>query len=189
MNRYRTIVVDADGSEASRVAVHAAAGFASAAGSRLVLVCSYGHLRGNDVDAAADVLKREAHLVRGAASADETLAVAAQEARAWGATDVVSRAVPGTRVEALLAVVADAQADLVVITGRGPSSPITRLLGTLSDEIARRSHVTVLSVSPTSAHPVMPRRREPRRKSMTATRVRAFAPAHPQPDASSQTVS
>ncbi|WP_019929072.1 universal stress protein [Nocardia sp. BMG111209] len=178
MNRYRTIVVDADGSETSRIAVHAAATIAGAAGARLILVCAYGRVRAADVAAAADVLKGEAHLVRRAAPAEDTLTSAVREALGWGATEVVGRAVPGSRVDALLSAVAEDRADLVVVSGDGARTPVGRLLGTLSDEISRRSRATVLSVSPMSARTVSPPGGAARRKALGAGRVRSFIRLH-----------
>ncbi|WP_067473570.1 universal stress protein [Nocardia amamiensis] len=189
MHRYRTIVVDTDGSEASDIAVEAAASIAAIASAQLILVCAYTAMRG-EVDAMADILKRDAHLIRGSYPADDILRSAAENAAACGAIDVVRRAVPGSPVNALLSIAAETDADLVVVTRRGPNSAVARRLGTLPDELARRSRVAVLAVCPAPRRTLLPRRGEPpTREVSTGTGLGTFLRSRLLPRSSSQPVS
>ncbi|MEV6562118.1 universal stress protein [Nocardia sp. NPDC051756] len=146
---YRTIVVGVDGTDTSEIAVRRAAGIAAVNGAKLILVCSYDKSPLRDADAIADILKKDAYMIRGTAPADEILRTAAECAAGFQVGCVVRRAVQDPPVKALLAVAEETNADLLVIGDRGTSTAIRRRLGTVSDEAARKSRIDVLVVYPT----------------------------------------
>ncbi|MFI6044521.1 universal stress protein [Nocardia sp. NPDC051321] len=146
---YRTIVVDVDGTDISQVAVRRAASIAVVNGAKLILVCPYENSPLRDADAIADILKNDAYMIRGSSPANELLRTAAEYTAEFDIKSVARRAVQGPPVKALLAVVAETNADLLVIGDRATSTAIGRRLGTLSDTAARKSHIDVLVVYPT----------------------------------------
>lgn len=142
-------MVGTDGSESSFRAVDRAAAVAASTGARLVLACAYYPADRKDVDAAQDVLRDEAYQVVGSAPADSSLGLAADRARAAGATDVTPVAAVGAPVETLLRVVADHGADLLVVGNRGLNSLAGRILGSVPSDAARRAPCDVLIVHTT----------------------------------------
>jgi nucleotide-binding universal stress UspA family protein len=146
MTAYRTIVVGTDGSDSSYVAVEKAAALAGAAGATLYIACAYYPSDDRDVAAAADVLKDEAYQVSGSAPTNEILRVGRDRATAAGATDIVEQAVIGEPVDALLKLVKDLSADLLVVGNRGLNTLAGRLLGSVPSDVARKSHTDVLIV-------------------------------------------
>lgn len=146
MTAYRTIVVGTDGSESSFKAVEKAAALAGAAKAKLVIACAYYPTDDRDVAAAADVLKDDAYQVRGSAPTNEILRTAREKASAQGAEDISERPIVGAPVESLLKLVADVEADLLVIGNRGLNSITGRLLGSVPSDAARKSTSDVLIV-------------------------------------------
>ncbi|APE33574.1 hypothetical protein BOX37_05870 [Nocardia mangyaensis] len=146
MHTYRTIVVDTDGFEGSDLTVATAASIAAVANARLIMVRIYSVRHSADDDALADVLGREAHLLRGIYPAEDTLRAAADRAAACGAIDIVGRAIEGEVTDALLGVANETGADLLVIPEYGRRSALARLLGTLPDELGRRTRAAVIAV-------------------------------------------
>ena len=146
MGAYQTIVVGTDGSESSLKAVDRAG--AIAGDSKLVIACAYFP---NDRGAgeAADVLKDEAYQVTGSAPTDEILRTAKERATKSGATQIVPGPVKGAPVDALLQLVTDVQADLLVVGNRGLNSIAGRLLGSVPADVARKSACDVLIVHTT----------------------------------------
>lgn len=146
MGAYQTIVVGTDGSESSLKAVDRAG--AIAGDSKLVIACAYFP---NDRGAgeAADVLKDEAYQVTGSTPTDEILRTAKERATKSGATQIVPRPVKGAPVDALLQLVTDVQADLLVVGNRGLNSIAGRLLGSVPADVARKSACDVLIVHTT----------------------------------------
>lgn len=147
MSGYTTIVVGTDGSESSMKAVERAGAIAGES-AKLVIACAYfPNDRGSGE--VADVLKDEAYQVTGSSPTEEILRTAKERAQKMGASQVVQRAVKGAPVDALLQLVTDVQADLLVIGNRGLNSIAGRLLGSVPADAARKSASDVLIVHTT----------------------------------------
>lgn len=146
MSAYRTVVVGTDGSDSSLRAVDRAASIASAADARLVIACAYYPATEREVQRAAEALRDEAYQVVGSAPAEDTLQTAHDRAVAAGARDIVKIPVVGAPVEALLELVGDQQADLLVVGNRGLNTLTGRLLGSVPSDTARRATCDVLIV-------------------------------------------
>ncbi|WP_219414462.1 universal stress protein [Pseudonocardia nigra] len=149
MPAYRTVVVGTDGSATSFAAVDKAAAVARDSDAELVIVCAYTPAGREDNIEAEDVLKDEAHLVRGWTPAEETLRSAEDRALAAGASRVRTVAADGPPVDVLRKAVADADADLLVVGNRGLNTLSGRLLGSVPSDVARRAGVDVLIVHTT----------------------------------------
>jgi len=76
----------------------------------------------------------------------ELLRDARDRAKAAGATEVEERAVEGAPVDALIALVEEVGADLLVIGNVGLNTIAGRLLGSVPANVARRSKTDVLIV-------------------------------------------
>ncbi len=146
MTAYQTIVVGTDGSDSSYKAVEKAARLAADAGAELVLACAYYPTDERSLGALNDALKEDAYQVHGSAPTDEILRSAKEKAIAVGATDITVRPIVGAPVEALLELVGDVSADLLVIGNRGLNSITGRLLGSVPSDVARKSKSDVLIV-------------------------------------------
>ncbi len=146
MSAYRTVVVGTDGSDSSLRAVDRAASIASAADARLVIACAYYPATEREVQRAAEALRDEAYQVVGSAPAEDTLQTAHDRAVAAGARNIVKIPVVGAPVEALLELVGDQQADLLVVGNRGLNTLTGRLLGSVPSDTARRASCDVLIV-------------------------------------------
>ena len=146
MSAYRTIVVGTDGSDSSYKAVEKAASLAGDESAKLVIACAYYPTDERDLGAAADVLKGDAYQVRGSSPTDEILRTAKEKANAAGAENVVLRPVVGAPVDALLGLINETQADLLVVGNRGLNSLTGRLLGSVPSDIARKTASDVLIV-------------------------------------------
>jgi len=146
VSAYRTVVVGTDGSDSSLRAVDRAASIASAADARLVIACAYYPATEREVQRAAEALRDEAYQVVGSAPAEDTLQTAHDRAVAAGARDIVKIPVVGAPVEALLELVGDQQADLLVVGNRGLNTLTGRLLGSVPSDTARRASCDVLIV-------------------------------------------
>lgn len=147
MSAYQTIVVGTDGSESSLKAVDRAGAIAGETAT-LVIACAYFP---NDRGAggAADVLKDEAYQVMGSSPTEEILRTARERASTAGAVNIDPRSVKGAPVDALLQLVTDAKADLLVVGNRGLNSIAGRLLGSVPADVARKSACDVLIVHTT----------------------------------------
>ncbi|CAM3060689.1 universal stress protein [Skermania piniformis] len=146
MTAYQTIVVGTDGSESSYKAVEKAGAVAGATGATLVVACAYYPTDDRDLGAASDALKNDAYQVHGSAPTDEILRTAKEKATAVGATKIETRSVVGAPVDALLTLVGDVSADLLVVGNRGLNSITGRLLGSVPSDVARKSRSDVLIV-------------------------------------------
>ena len=146
MTAYRTVVVGTDGSDSSLKAVDRAGAIAGDAGAKLVIVCAFYPNSGKDVHEAEKALKDEAYQVVGSAPADDTLQTAADRATEAGAKDISKRPVKGNPVEALMQIVTDLDADLLVVGNRGLNSLTGRLLGSVPSDAARKAECDVLIV-------------------------------------------
>ncbi|ROZ87690.1 universal stress protein [Gordonia sp. OPL2] len=147
MSAYTTIVVGTDGSESSLKAVERAGALAGDAAS-LVIACAYFP---NDKGAggAADVLKDEAYQVTGSTPTEEILRSAKERATKAGAANIDQRSIKGAPVDALLQLVTDTKADLLVVGNKGLNSIAGRLLGSVPADVARKSACDVLIVHTT----------------------------------------
>ncbi|MGC4964203.1 universal stress protein [Gordonia sp. DT218] len=147
MSAYKTVVVGTDGSESSLRAVDRAGALAGESAS-LVIACAYFP---NDRGAggAADVLKDEAYQITGSSPTEEILRTAKERATKSGAGNIDARSVKGAPVDALLQLVADVNADLLVVGNRGLNSIAGRLLGSVPADVARKSACDVLIVHTT----------------------------------------
>lgn len=139
---YKTIVVGTDGSESSFLAVRRAAGIAAAMGSELVLASAY---YGSDADAMSSS-RRDSRAVVGDKTADEVLASAIAVAKEEGVDNVRAQMRQGAPVEALMGIVMDVKADLLVVGNRGINSLTGRLLGSVPADLARQSHCDTMIV-------------------------------------------
>lgn len=95
---------------------------------------------------AADVLGDDAYQVTGSAPTYDILRTAREKAHAAGAQNVLERAVVGAPVDSLLELVAEVEADLLVVGNRGLNTLTGRLLGSVPSDLARKSTSDVLIV-------------------------------------------
>ena len=76
----------------------------------------------------------------------KNLESASAAAREKGATNIETVVKPGTPVEALMSIVNEAQADLLVVGNRGINTLTGRLLGSVPADVARQSQCDVMIV-------------------------------------------
>ncbi|WP_291314672.1 universal stress protein [Corynebacterium sp. UBA2622] len=141
-DNYKTIVVGSDGSKSSFFAVERAAKIAAAFGSTLIIGTAYYESE----DEASKTLRQDSVTILGDDQARSNLDQAVEYARAAGAADVQTATRPGTPVEALMAIVNDNKADLLVVGNRGINSLTGRLLGSVPADVARQSDCDVMIV-------------------------------------------
>jgi nucleotide-binding universal stress UspA family protein len=146
VSAYSTVVVGTDGSDTSLNAVARAAALARDAAAALVIVCAY--FRSDDRATARDqdVLGPDAYQITGSAPAEDTLQTATDRARAAGADTIRTRAVEARPADALRRVVADEQADLLVVGNVGLNTLAGRILGSVPLDVARHAGTDVLIV-------------------------------------------
>ncbi len=142
MSKYNTVVVGTDGSHSSLLAVERAAEIASAFNSKLVIGCAYYESE----EEVAGTLRQDSNTILGDETAKSNLVAAAEHAQQHGATDVVTTVRSGTPVEALMAIVTEYDADLLVVGNRGINSLTGRLLGSVPADVARQSDCDVMIV-------------------------------------------
>ncbi|AKK10998.1 universal stress protein [Corynebacterium uterequi] len=141
-DQYSTVVVGSDGSKSSMLAVERAAQIASAFSARLVIGCAY-----YETEAEADAVpRRDSVLIVGADVAQANLDRSAEYARTVGTCEVSTALRQGTPVQALMAIVKDVGADLLVVGNRGINSLTGRLLGSVPADVARQSDCDVMIV-------------------------------------------
>ncbi|OKX83914.1 universal stress protein [Corynebacterium glutamicum] len=139
---YSKIVVGTDGSKSSLLAVERAARIAAAFDATLIIGCAYYESK----EDASETLRQDSVTILGDDPARENLNKAADAARAVGATSIETEVRTGTPVEALMAIVNDHQADLLVVGNRGINSLTGRLLGSVPADVARQSDCDVMIV-------------------------------------------
>lgn len=98
---------------------------------------------------SADVLKDDAYKVTGKAPVYDILRTARERATAAGAGSVEERSIEGAPVDALLDLVVNSKADLLVVGNVGLNTIAGRLLGSVPSDVARRSKCDVLIVHTT----------------------------------------
>ncbi|WP_211440397.1 universal stress protein [Corynebacterium glutamicum] len=139
---YSKIVVGTDGSKSSLLAVERAARIAAAFDATLIIGCAYYESK----EDASKTLRQDSVTILGDDPARENLNKAADAARAVGATSIETEVRTGTPVEALMAIVNDHQAGLLVVGNRGINSLTGRLLGSVPADVARQSDCDVMIV-------------------------------------------
>ena len=139
---YSTIVVGTDGSESSLLAVRRAAALAAAFDATLAIGCAYYA----DQDAAVQAVRMDSKTVVGDSPAQQNLESAVAAAKEEGCTSVETAIKAGSPVEALMGIVTDVKADLLVVGNRGINSLTGRLLGSVPADVARQSDCDVMIV-------------------------------------------
>ncbi|MDR7329244.1 universal stress protein [Corynebacterium guangdongense] len=139
---YKKIVVGTDGSKSSMLAVERAAKIAAAFDATLIIGCAYYENK----DDASKTLRQDSVTILGDEQAQQNLASAEEAARAAGAGTVETAVRPGTPVQALMSIVNDNNADLLVVGNRGINSLTGRLLGSVPADVARQSDCDVMIV-------------------------------------------
>ncbi len=147
MSAYTTVVVGTDGSESSLKAVERAGALAGDSAT-LVIACAY-FPNDRSSSGAADVLKDEAYQIQGSSPTEEILRTAKERATRAGGSKIELRAVKGAPVDALMQLVSDTKADLLVVGNKGLNSIAGRLLGSVPADVARKSACDVLIVHTT----------------------------------------
>lgn len=159
MDGYRTVVVGTDGSESSMRAVERAAEVAAAQENAKLIIAS-AHIESVDTGGwsrapshdhvsdprAADTLGGEGYMLHGNAPVYGILREAHDKARAAGAQHVEERAIEGAPVPALVKLVKQVNADLLVVGDVGLNSVAGRLLGSVPAEVARKAPIDILIV-------------------------------------------
>jgi nucleotide-binding universal stress UspA family protein len=158
MNGYRTVVVGTDGSDSSMRAVERAAQFAVQENAKLMIASAHvstvekgGWSRAPSHDhvsdpRAADSLGGESYILHGSAPIYAILREAHDKARAAGAANVEERAIEGAPVPALVKLVEEVNADLLVVGDVGLDTVAGRLLGSVPAEVARKAKIDILIV-------------------------------------------
>ncbi|MDY5785302.1 MULTISPECIES: universal stress protein [unclassified Corynebacterium] len=139
---YGTIVVGSDGSKSSFLAIERAATIAAAFDSALIIGTAYYETE----EEASKAMRQDSVTILGDEQARVNLERAADHARAVGAANVDTAIRPGTPVEALMAIVNENNADLLVVGNRGINSLTGRLLGSVPADVARQSDCDVMIV-------------------------------------------
>jgi nucleotide-binding universal stress UspA family protein len=146
MSSYKNIVVGTDGSDTSLRAVDRAGAIAEVTGAKLLIVSAYEPEPKATVKRGADALGADAYLVVGSAPAESVLRDAKARACGAGATNVDTLAVQSSPVEALNRAVAESGADLLVVGNVGLNTLTGRILGSVPQNVARKSGTDVLIV-------------------------------------------
>ncbi|AGP30654.1 hypothetical protein A606_05025 [Corynebacterium terpenotabidum Y-11] len=131
-----------DGSESSLLAVRRAASLAAAFDATLVIGCAYYA----DQAAAVQAVRMDSKTVVGDSPAQANLESAVAAASEQGCTKVETAIKAGSPVEALMGIVTDTDADLLVVGNRGINSLTGRLLGSVPADVARQSDCDVMIV-------------------------------------------
>ena len=145
MSTYKVIAVGTDGSETSFRAVDRAAQIAAEANARLIVASAYQGKRpsgGPD----PDQLTGEGYRTEGGAPVYDMLREAKARAEAAGAKDVEERAIEGSPVDALVELVDEVGADLLVVGNVGLKSIVGRVMGSVPSAVRRRASTEVLIV-------------------------------------------
>lgn len=141
-DNYQKIVVGTDGSKSSMLAVERAAAIAAAFDATLIIGCAYYE---NKED-ASKTLRQDSVTILGDDIAQQNLEAASEHARGVGAKNIETAIRPGTPVQALMSIVNDNNADLLVVGNRGINSLTGRLLGSVPADVARQSDCDVMIV-------------------------------------------
>jgi nucleotide-binding universal stress UspA family protein len=146
-SRYqRTVVVGVHDSPRSQRAAERAAQVAADFGAELVLVGAYEQLRPDEVKKAGDALGSESYLVRGSFPIEGVLRDAEAAARLRGVREVESVVVEGDAMHGLLKVADKYSADILVMGNHHLTGRVSQLLGSISEQVSRKTATHVLLV-------------------------------------------
>lgn len=144
MTDYKVVVVGTDGSDSSLRAVDQAAGIAAKAKAKLIVASAYVDDDHSSGATEPDQPSGEGYKTEGNAPVYQLLRNAADRAKAAGASDVEERPIAGSAVDALLSLVEEVNADLLVVGDVGMNSIAGRLLGSVPGAVSRRAECEVL---------------------------------------------
>lgn len=152
---YTCVVVGTDGSSLATPTVTKAAREAANAGADLVIVCAYTSMpRRADAENTYTLGgDPKVDQVVGEAAARAAVEQATAIAEAEGAKVAGGQLVEAEAAAALLHVVEERQADLLVVGAIRDTSIVGRLLGTVAEEVVRRAACDVLIVRPSAGDP------------------------------------
>ena len=139
MSDFNTIVVGTDGSNSSLLAVERAAKIAAAFDATLIIGCAYYENK----EEASKTLRQESVTILGDDKAEANLVAGREHAEKFGAKNVKTAVRSGTPVQALMSIVNDNKADLLIVGNRGINSLTGRLLGSVPADVARQSDCDV----------------------------------------------
>lgn len=142
MSDYSKIVVGTDGSKSSLLAVERAAKIAAAFDATLIIGCAYYE----NQEEASKTLRQDSVTILGDEKAQANLVSGKEHAEKFGVSKVETAVRPGTPVQALMSIVNDNQADLLIVGNRGINSLTGRLLGSVPADVARQSDCDVMIV-------------------------------------------
>jgi nucleotide-binding universal stress UspA family protein len=151
MSAYKTVVVGTDGSDSSMRAVDRASAIAADHGAKLIVATA--HLPVSEEKGRYAIPPGSDHgqdyRTVGEAPYYAILQDARERAHTAGAKDVEEKAIVGAPVTALVQLVKDVNADLLVIGNVGLSTVAGRLLGSVPSEVSRKAKTDVLIVHTT----------------------------------------
>lgn len=143
MSDYKVVVVGTDGSDSSLRAVDQAAAIAAKSNAKLIVATAYLPEHKRD-SGEPDQPKGDDYKAEGNAPVYAMLREAADRAKAAGAEDVEQRPIVGAAVDALVELVDEVKADLLVVGNVGVNSIAGRLLGSVPRAVRRRANTEVL---------------------------------------------
>lgn len=138
---YSNIVVGTDGTKSSLLAVERAAKMAKAFDATLIIGSAYYESE----EEASKTLRQDSVTVLGDDTAQQNLDAAKEYAEQWAPT-VETKIRRGTPVQALMEIVKETNAELLVVGNRGINSLTGRLLGSVPADVARQSDCDVMIV-------------------------------------------
>src|ERR1700742_2026722 len=153
MSGYRTLIVGTDGSDSSLRAVDRAGAFAAQENAKLIIASAHipstekgGWSRPPSHDhvsdpRGADTFGGESYKLHGNAPVYAILREAHERAAAAGAKNVEERAIEGAPVHALVKLVEEVKADLLVVGDVGLDSVAGRFLGSVPSDVARQAKI------------------------------------------------
>jgi nucleotide-binding universal stress UspA family protein len=151
MSAYKTVVVGTDGSDSSLRAVDRASAIAAEHGAKLIVATAHlpvAEEKGRYAIPPGSDHGQDYRLV-GEAPYYAILQDARERAHKAGAKNVEEKAIVGAPVTALVQLVKDVDADLLVIGNVGLSTVAGRLLGSVPSEVSRKAKTDVLIVHTT----------------------------------------
>ena len=142
MSDYNKIVVGTDGSKSSLLAVERAAKIAAAFDATLIIGCAYYENK----EEASKTLRQDSVTILGDDTAKANLSAGREHAEKFDVKSIETAVRPGTPVQALMAIVNEFGADLLIVGNRGINSLTGRLLGSVPADVARQSDCDVMIV-------------------------------------------
>jgi nucleotide-binding universal stress UspA family protein len=146
---FRHILVAYDGSGQARAALDRAIDLARASSAHLTIVAVYQlPVIWTTGMSTGPLLSPEPPAEPERKAMNEVLQQAVQAAREGGVSDVRGELLQGHPAEAILSLVDQERADLIVMGSRGQSTTTRLLLGSVSDAVVHHAQVAVLIVRP-----------------------------------------